>query len=84
MKLSGGQKQRLAIARSLLRKPNILIFDEATSSLDSMVEAEITDTIKKIAAQERQTISIMIAHRLSTIMHADAIYVVEKGEVVES
>jgi ATP-binding cassette, subfamily B, bacterial len=84
LKLSGGQKQRLAIARALLRKPNILIFDEATSSLDSMVEAEITDTIKDIAAEQKNTISIMIAHRLSTIMHADTIYVVEKGEIVES
>ena len=84
LKLSGGQKQRLAIARALLRKPNILIFDEATSSLDSMVEAEITDTIKEIAAEQKNTISIMIAHRLSTIMHADTIYVIEKWEIVES
>lgn len=84
LKLSGWQKQRLAIARALLRKPNILIFDEATSSLDSMVESEITDTIKEIAAEQKKTISIMIAHRLSTIMHADTIYVVEKWEIVES
>lgn len=84
LKLSGWQKQRLAIARALLRKPNILIFDEATSSLDSMVEWEITDTIKEIAAEQKKTISIMIAHRLSTIMHADTIYVVEKWEIVES
>jgi ATP-binding cassette subfamily B protein len=84
LKLSWGQKQRLAIARSLLRNPNILIFDEATSSLDSMVEAEITDTIKTITSWEKNCISIMIAHRLSTIMHADKIYVVEKGEIVES
>lgn len=84
LKLSWWQKQRLAIARALLRKPNILIFDEATSSLDSMVESDITDTIKKIAAEQQQTISIMIAHRLSTIMHANTIYVVEKGEIVES
>lgn len=84
LKLSWGQKQRLAIARALLRKPNILIFDEATSSLDSMVEAEITDTIKEIASEQKDTISIMIAHRLSTIMHADTIYVVEKWQIVES
>ncbi len=84
LKLSGWQKQRLAIARALLRHPNILIFDEATSSLDSMVEQEITETIKEIASGEKETISIMIAHRLSTIMHADSIYVVEDGHIVES
>ncbi len=84
LKLSGWQKQRLAIARALLRHPNILIFDEATSSLDSMVEQEITETIKEIASGEKETISIMIAHRLSTIMHADSIYVIEDGHIVES
>jgi ATP-binding cassette, subfamily B, bacterial len=83
LKLSWWQKQRLAIARALLRQPNILIFDEATSSLDSMVEQEITDTIKEISADQSNMISIMIAHRLSTIMHADTIYVIEKGRVVE-
>jgi ATP-binding cassette, subfamily B, bacterial len=67
-----------------LRQPNILIFDEATSSLDSIVEAEITDTIKDIAQQQKQTLSVMIAHRLSTIMHANRIYVVEKGNIIES
>ncbi|KIC92832.1 ABC transporter ATP-binding protein [Flavihumibacter solisilvae] len=83
LKLSGGEKQRLSIARSLLRHPNLLIFDEATSALDSLTEEEITTTIRNISAQ-REQVTIMIAHRLSTIMHADRIYVLEKGEVVET
>lgn len=83
LKLSGGEKQRLSIARALLRKPHLLIFDEATSALDSLTEEEITNTIKDISSQKEQ-ITILIAHRLSTIMHADRIYVLEKGEVVET
>jgi len=83
LKLSGGEKQRLSIARALLRKPNLLIFDEATSALDSLTEEEITNTIKDISASKDQ-ISILIAHRLSTIMHADRIYVLERGDVVET
>ncbi|HSN59780.1 MAG TPA: ABC transporter ATP-binding protein [Ferruginibacter sp.] len=83
LKLSGGEKQRLSIARALLRKPNLLIFDEATSALDSLTEEEITNTIKDISASKDQ-ITILIAHRLSTIMHADKIYVLEKGDVVET
>ena len=83
LKLSGGEKQRLSIARALLRKPNLLIFDEATSALDSLTEEEITNTIKDISASKDQ-ITILIAHRLSTIMHADRIYVLEKGDVVET
>jgi ATP-binding cassette subfamily B protein len=83
LKLSGGEKQRLSIARALLRKPKMLLFDEATSALDSITEEEITDTIREISQQGNQ-ITILIAHRLSTIMHADRIYVLEKGDVVET
>jgi ATP-binding cassette subfamily B protein len=82
-KLSGGEKQRLSIARALLRNPQILIFDEATASLDSITEEAITDTINSIAAEKKQII-ITIAHRLSTIMNADTIYVLEKGRISET
>ena len=83
LKLSGGEKQRLSIARALLRRPHLLIFDEATSALDSLTEEEITNTIRDISSSKEQ-ITILIAHRLSTIMHADRIYVLEKGDVVET
>ncbi|HYJ63125.1 MAG TPA: ABC transporter ATP-binding protein [Parafilimonas sp.] len=83
LKLSGGEKQRLSIARSLLRRPHLLIFDEATSSLDSITEEEITSTIKQIS-EMREQITVLIAHRLSTIMHADRIYVLEKGKIIET
>jgi len=83
LKLSGGEKQRLSIARALLRKPRLLIFDEATSALDSLTEEEINKTIRKVSSFNDQ-ITILIAHRLSTIMHADRIYVLERGEVIET
>jgi ATP-binding cassette subfamily B protein len=82
VKVSGGEKQRLSIARALLRKPSLLIFDEATSSLDSITEEEITHTIRDVSAIASR-ITVLIAHRLSTIMHADRIYVLEKGKVAE-
>ncbi|HYJ38410.1 MAG TPA: ABC transporter ATP-binding protein [Chitinophagaceae bacterium] len=82
MKLSGGEKQRLSIARALLRHPRLLIFDEATSALDSITEEDITRTIRSISTLGEQ-ITILIAHRLSTIMHANVIYVLEKGKIVE-
>lgn len=82
MKISGGERQRLSIARALLRKPRLLIFDEATSSLDSLTEEEITSTIRDISSHRKQ-ISVLIAHRLSTIMYADRIYVLERGRIIE-
>jgi len=83
VKVSGGERQRLAIARALLRRPHLLVFDEATSSLDSITEEEISRTIREVAAR-REAITILIAHRLSTIMHADRIHVLETGRIVES
>lgn len=83
VKVSGGEKQRLSIARALLRQPDILVFDEATSSLDSITEEEITETIRDVSAIKHQ-LTILIAHRLSTIMHADRIFVLERGHIIES
>jgi ATP-binding cassette subfamily B protein len=83
IKLSGGEKQRLSIARALLRNPKLLIFDEATSALDSLTEEEISETIRTLSATKSQ-ITILIAHRLSTIMHADRIFVLEQGNIIES
>ena len=82
VKVSGGEKQRLSIARALLRKPDILVFDEATSALDSLTEEEITATIREVSEQTSH-ITILIAHRLSTIRHADRIYVLERGKIIE-
>jgi ATP-binding cassette subfamily B protein len=82
VKVSGGEKQRLSIARALLRNPHILVFDEATSALDSLTEEEISKTIKDVSGMNER-ITILIAHRLSTIMHADRIYVLEKGMMSE-
>ncbi|USN45798.1 MAG: ABC transporter ATP-binding protein [Candidatus Woesearchaeota archaeon] len=84
IKLSGGEKQRLAIARALLRNPELIIFDEATSALDSLTEKEITETIKHIVKVRPNIITVLIAHRLSTIAQADTIYVLEKGKIIET
>jgi len=83
VKVSGGEKQRLSIARALLRHPNLLVFDEATSSLDSLTEQEISETIRDLSMR-KDLITILIAHRLSTVIHADKIFVLERGRIVES
>lgn len=83
MKLSGGEKQRLSIARALLRHPRLMVFDEATSALDSITEEAISNTIREITDQ-KEHITVLIAHRLSTIMHADRIFVLEKGVIIET
>ena len=83
VKVSGGEKQRLSIARALLRRPQLLVFDEATSSLDSLTEEEISQTIRDVATS-RDAITCLIAHRLSTVLHADCIYVLERGRIVEA
>ncbi|AUD05725.1 ABC transporter ATP-binding protein [Spirosoma pollinicola] len=82
VKVSGGEKQRLSIARALLRKPTLLVFDEATSALDSLTEEEIGKTVRQLSGS-RQHITILIAHRLSTILHADRIFVLERGHIAE-
>jgi ATP-binding cassette subfamily B protein len=83
VKVSGGEKQRLSIARALLRRPRLLVFDEATSSLDSLTEEEITVTIRDVSMR-KDLITILIAHRLSTVLHADRICVLERGRIVET
>ena len=83
VKISGGERQRLAIARALLRKPELIIFDEATSSLDSLTEKAITETIKHISIVRPNMMMVLVAHRLSTVAHANTIYVLEKGHVIE-
>jgi ATP-binding cassette subfamily B protein len=82
VKVSGGEKQRLSIARALLRHPTLLVFDEATSALDSLTEEEISRTVRELSGS-RQHITVLIAHRLSTILHADRIFVLERGHVAE-
>jgi ATP-binding cassette subfamily B protein len=83
VKVSGGEKQRLSIARALLRRPHLLVFDEATSSLDSLTEEGIVDTMREVASGG-EAMTVLIAHRLSTILHADRIYVLEQGRIVET
>jgi ATP-binding cassette subfamily B protein len=83
LKLSGGERQRLAIARALLRRPDILVFDEATSSLDSQTEREITRTIDGVIRARSGFITLLIAHRLSTVAGADRIVVLSRGRVAE-
>ncbi len=83
IKLSRGEKQRLAIARALIRKPDVLILDEATSALDTKTEQRIGETIQYIRKERPELIIIHVAHRLSTITHADRIFVLEKGSIQE-
>jgi len=83
LRVSGGERQRLSIARALLRGPRLFIFDEATSALDSITEQEITTAVRRVSGSKQHMV-ILIAHRLSTIMHADTIYVLEKGRITES
>jgi ATP-binding cassette subfamily B protein len=83
VKVSGGEKQRLSIARALLRHPHLLVFDEATSSLDSLTEEGIVDTIRAVAS-DGDAMTVLVAHRLSTILHADRIHVLERGRIVET
>lgn len=83
VKVSGGEKQRLSIARALLRRPQLLVFDEATSALDSLTEEEISQTMRQVS-EAQDAITILIAHRLSTVLHADRIFVLERGRIVES
>src|SRR5436309_2218596 len=82
VKVSGGEKQRLSIARALLRNPQLLVFDEATSSLDSLTEEEIIRTINEVVTHQ-EAVNILFAHWLSTVMHSDRMYVLERGRIVE-
>jgi len=81
LKLSGGERQRIAIARAIIRNPALLIFDEATSSLDAVAEARILESIEEL---RKQRTTIVISHRISTVRNADIIHVLEKGRIVDS
>lgn len=80
LKLSGGEKQRVAIARMIIKRPKIMVFDEATSSLDVIVERQIQNNIREIS---KNITTLIIAHRLSTITYADLILVMDQGEIKE-
>ena len=80
LKLSGGEKQRVGIARALLKNPSIFIFDEATSSLDSVTEKQIQNNIEEVT---KGITTIMIAHRLSTVVNMDQIYFLDRGKITE-
>jgi ATP-binding cassette subfamily B protein len=84
LKLSGGERQRIAIARALLRNPEVLIFDEATSNLDSITERAVSDTIRHVVTGEPTRITLLIAHRLGTIAGADRIHVLDRGQIVDT
>lgn len=81
LRLSGGEKQRIAIARTLLRGPPIIVLDEATSALDSNTERQIQEALRQMT---RARSTLIVAHRLSTIVHADCILVLKEGSIVES
>jgi ABC-type transport system involved in Fe-S cluster assembly fused permease/ATPase subunit len=80
LKLSGGEKQRVAIARTLLKSPAIVLLDEATSALDTQTERNIQAALNRVCANRT---TIVVAHRLSTVIHADEILVLKEGEIVE-
>lgn len=81
-KLSGGQRQRIALARVLLRRPQLLLLDESTSALDAEAEAHVQKTIDQLI-QDRKVTVVLVAHRLSTVQNCDKIFVVDKGQIVE-